>query len=103
VSDDKQGISPDDSSLLAYQDTVDSFSQWCETNLFELKMFKTNELVIDSRRNDHDVEPVKVNGRSVEVVDSFKYLGLTFDSKLSFHQPITKTQRRSHQRLYILR
>ena len=84
----------DDNSLEAYQDTVDSFSQWSDTNFLELNVSKTKELVIDPRRGGHPAEPVKVNGQSVGVVDSFKYIGLTLDSKPSFHQHITSTQRR---------
>ena len=61
----------DDNSLEAYQDTVDSFSQWCDTNFLELNVSKTKELVIDPRRGDHPAEPVKVNGQNVEVMDSF--------------------------------
>ena len=53
-------------------------------------MSKTKELVIDPRRGDHPAEPVKVNGQNAEVVDSFKYLGLTLDSKLSSHQLINQ-------------
>ena len=76
---------------------------WCDTSFLELNVSKTKELVIDPRRGDHPAEPVKVNGQSVEVVDSFKYLGLTLDSKLSFCQHITSTQRKGQQRLYVPR
>ena len=48
------------------QDTVDSFSQWCSNNFLQLNVSKTNELVVDPRRGDHPIEPVKVNGQSVE-------------------------------------
>ena len=76
-----------------------SFSQWCNINFLELNVSKTKELVIDPRRGDHPAEPVKVNGQNAEVVDSFKYLGLTLDYKLSSHQHIISTQRKSQQRL----
>ena len=44
-----------------------------------------------------------VNGESVEIVDSFKYLGLVLDSKLSFSDHISLTVKKCQQRLYILR
>ena len=88
--------------MKAYQDTADSFSQWCSNTFLELNVSKNKELVFDPRRGDHPIEPVNVNGQSVEVVDSFKYLGLTLDSMLSYQQHISHTQRKSQQRLYVL-
>ena len=97
------GLLSDDSSLKAYQDTVGSFSQWCSNKFLELNVSKTKELVFDPRRGVHPIEPVKVNGQSVEVVDSFKYLGVTLNAKLAFQQHTPHTQRKSQQRLYVLR
>ena len=77
------GLLSDDSSFLDYRGTVDNVSlrrsQRCDTNFRELNLSMTKERVIDPRRDDHRVEPVKVNGQSAKVVGSFQYPGL-FDS-----------------------
>jgi hypothetical protein len=97
------GLVSDDESLQAYQDAIVSFSRWCGDHFLELNVTKTKELVVDLRRGSGPVTPVSINGDSVEIVSSFKYLGLTLDSRLSFSEHISLTQRKCQQRLYVLR
>jgi hypothetical protein len=86
-----------------YRRAIDSFAVWCSDHYLELNVTKTKELVVDPRRNAVPVTPVTIQGEAVEIVDSFKYLGLTLDSTLSFKDHVRATQGKCQQRMYVLR
>ena len=60
-------------------------------------------MCIDFRRNRTVNSPIVINGEPVEQVDSFKYLGVILDDKLSFTKHVTAVQNKSQQRLHVLR
>ena len=60
-------------------------------------------MCIDFHRNRTVISPIVINGEPVEQVDSFKYLGVMLDDKLSFKEHVTAVQKKSQQRLYVLR
>eukprot|EP00061_Rhincodon_typus_P002594 g17972.t1 len=62
-----------------------------------------NELVIDFRKQSGGHAPVCINGAEVEVVESFKFLGVNVTNNLSWVIHINTTVRKVHQRLYFLR
>ncbi|KAK2182947.1 hypothetical protein NP493_330g01019 [Ridgeia piscesae] len=98
----------DDTSMLAllsdfasYQSHLSSvlrFSSWCSNNFLHLNISKTKEMCIDFRRNR-----TVINGEPVEQVDSFKYLGVMLDKQLSFTEHVTAVQKKSQQRLHVIR
>ena len=49
---------------------------------------------IDFRRNRTVNSPIVINCEPVEHVDSFKYLGVILDEKLSFTKHVTAVQKR---------
>ena len=84
-------------SFTLYQQSVSHFSHWCTSNFLELNVSKTKEMIIASDG------PTVINGETVGTVESFKYLGVVLDNKLSFTQHATEIQKKSQQRLYVLR
>ena len=60
-------------------------------------------MCIDFRRNRTVISLIVINGETVEQLDSFKYLGVVLDEKLSFTEHVTAVQNRSQQRLHVLR
>ena len=56
---------------------------WCSTTFLHLNVSKTKEMCIGFRCNRTDISPIVINGEPVEQVDSFKYLGVVLDQKLS--------------------
>ena len=50
-------------------------------------------MCIDFRRNRTVISPIVINGEPVEQVDSFKYLGVILDEKLSFTEHVTAVQK----------
>ena len=79
------------------------FSSWCSNNFLHLNVSKTKEMCIDFRRNRTVNSPIVINGEPVEQVDSFKYLGVILDENFSFTKHVTAVQKKSQQRLHVLR
>ena len=87
---------------MAYLDEIDRFKEWCDDHFLELNVTKTKEMVLGTNHSSSP-DPISINNHAVEIVDSFKYLGLTLDTRLSFKNHVVATQRKCQQRLYILR
>ena len=87
----------DFASYQSYLSSVVRFSSWCSNNFLHLNVSKTKEMCIDFRRNRTVISPI------VEQVDSFKYLGVILDEKLSLTEHVTAVQKKSQQRLHVLR
>ena len=83
--------------------SVVRFSSWCSNNFLHLNVSKTKEMCIDFRRNRTVISHIVINGEPVEQVDSFKYLGVILNEKLSFTEHVTAVQKKSQQRLHVLR
>ena len=60
-------------------------------------------MYIDFRRNRTVISPIVINDEPVEQVDSFKYLCVTLDEIFSFTEHVTAVQKKSQQRLHVLR
>ena len=77
---------------------------WCDDNFLLLNAEKTKELVIDFRMNKAEEScPLRICDKEVEQVESFRYLGLTIDRKLTFDDHIINVNKSCQSRLYILR
>ena len=94
----------DTDSVTAYHQCITHFTQWCTDNHLLLNVTKTKEIIIDTRtRLTTPHCPTSINSQPVELVDSFKYLGITLDNKLNFDHHTTDTHKRCQQRLYPIR
>ena len=89
--------------LAAYFCDVQKLHQWCSKSFLELNVKKTKELVFDERPEKPPFEPIKISNESVEVVDSFKYLGTIIDTNLDFKENTDQIYKKCQQRLYLLR
>ncbi len=94
-------ISEDDEE--EYRDVVGSFVCWSEENHLRLNITKTKELVIDFWRNRKPPTPITIQGEEVEIVDSYKYLGVYINNKLDWKNNTDAVYRKSQSRLYFLR
>ena len=61
---------------------------WCDKNYLYLNVSKTKDMCIDFRKNQRCPKPVCIKGEAVERVDTYKYLGVVFDSKLNWKENI---------------
>jgi len=86
--------------LARYQSTIDHLSSWCADHNLLLNKSKTRELIIDFSRSKPSHTPVTVNSATVERVESFQYLGVTFQEALKwddhFKQLIPKLRSRHY-------
>ena len=64
---------------------------------------KTKEICIDFRKNQRCPKPVYIKGEAVERVDTYKYLGVVFDSKLNWKENINTVLKKVNSRMYCMR
>ncbi|KAM3860060.1 rho GTPase-activating protein 23-like [Diretmus argenteus] len=65
-----------------YRKVIEDFVDWSQENRLQLNVSKTKEIVIDFRRARPTPQPVSIAGMEVEVVKSYKFLGVELDHKL---------------------
>ena len=61
------------------------------------------EMCIDFRKNQRCPKPVYIKGEAVERVDTYKYLGVVFDSKLNWKENINSVLKKVNLRMYCMR
>ena len=57
----------------------------------------------DFRNNQRCPKPVYIKGETVERVDTYKYLGVVFDSKLNWREKINSVLKKVNSRMYCTR
>ncbi|XP_051278345.1 uncharacterized protein LOC127375945 [Dicentrarchus labrax] len=80
-----------------------TFVTWCDSNHLRLNTTKTKEMVVDLRRPRAHPEPVTINSDHVELVQTYKYLGVHLDDRLDWTANTDALCRRGQSRLYFLR
>jgi len=84
-----------------YRSLVEDFVGW--SNRLQLNTTKTKDMVVDFRRKKPKLQPVSIEGVDVEVVRTYKYLGLQLDDRLDWTAYIHSVHRKGQSRLYFLR
>lgn len=86
-----------------YGGLVKDFVVWTQRNQLILNTAKTKEMVMDFRRAPPSLQPIIISGTEVEVVSTYKYLGLQLDNKLSWAANLEAVYRKGQCRMYFLR
>lgn len=87
-----------------YRAQVEQLEAWCKANNLCINAKKTKEMIVDFRRVVRSLPaPLCIGGTSVEVVPSFKYLGIHIDHDLTWHTNTMSVIKKANQRLYFLR
>ncbi|KAI4895175.1 hypothetical protein NFI96_005325 [Prochilodus magdalenae] len=94
-------ISKNDES--AYREEVQRLTDWCRTNNLSLNVDKTKEMVVDFRRTRRDHSPLNIDGSTVEIVKSTKFLGVHLAEDLTWSLNTSTITKKAQQRLYFLR
>jgi hypothetical protein len=63
---------------------------WCQDNNLSLNVIKTKDLIVDYRKRRAKQGPINIDGAEVELVESFKFLGVHITNKLPWSKH-TKT------------
>ena len=80
-------ISNDEDVL--YHKQIEKLVNQCVKNYLYLNVSKTKEMCIDFRKNQRCPKPVYITEEAVERVETYKYLGMVFESKLNWKENIT--------------
>ena len=84
-----------------YRDQVNKLIGWCNDNNLELNVNKTKEMIVDFRRKESSPpSPLVIDGRTVEIVQHFKFLGSTISSNLTWELNVVNIVKKALQRLY---
>ena len=86
-----------------YHKQIENFVNWCDKNYLYLNVSKTKEMCIDFRKNQRCPKPVYIKGEATERVDTYKYLGVVFDSKLNWKENINSVLKKVNSRMYCMR
>lgn len=96
----------DNSMFDEYLQCVNFVSKWCNDNFLVLNVSKTKEMKIDFRKNvsnvDHDMN-VSINDEIVARCQHYKYLGITIDKDLKFHEHVNVQCRKAFKKVYYVR
>ncbi len=86
-----------------YRKLVADFVRWCGENHLQLNIDKTKEMVVNFSRTNTTPRPISISGRDVELVTSYKYLGVNLDHKLQWSLNTEVLYKKGLSRLYLLR
>ena len=67
-----------------YREEVRISGVWCQENNLTLNVNKTNEMIVDFRKQQREQPPIHIAGTVVERVESFKFLGVHITDKLNW-------------------
>ena len=84
-----------------YRCEVEKVRAWCEDHNLILNTSKTKEMVVNFTHTP--TTPLQISGTSIDSVETFKYLGVTFDSKMCFKDHVDTIVAKCNTRLYLLR
>jgi len=87
----------------AYRKEIQSVINCCENDNLILNQSKTKEMIIDYHKKKEPLTPIYINNECIEIVNSFKFVGITISSDLNWHFNTKLTIKKAHQRLYFLR
>ena len=85
------------------QQVLNNLNKWSKENGFKFSKTKTKCMHFCQSRNMHLDPELTLNDVQIEVVSEFKFLGLLFDSKLSFIPHINYLSNKCHKALNLLR
>ncbi|KAI4903258.1 hypothetical protein NFI96_009778 [Prochilodus magdalenae] len=86
-----------------YRDLVNSFVDWTARNHLLLNVTKTKEMVMDFRRRRSTISPITIMGQNVELVDTYKHLGVQLNNKPDWKANTESVYKKGMSRLYFLR
>ncbi|XP_043213195.1 uncharacterized protein LOC122377325 [Amphibalanus amphitrite] len=92
-----------DSAFASVQNAMEDINSWCDKWGLVLSPSKTVALIFSHKsRFKFDTE-LKVKNQTIKYVKTFKYLGITLDSRLSFKHHFQDVKMRCTRRLNILK
>jgi len=88
--------------LRKMQTSLNKVVEWCDLNGFKISMEKT-VVVLFTHRRDHIDGILRINGNPVKVDRKAKFLGIVFDSRLTWNDHVNYVVEKCKKRLNLLR
>ena len=66
--------------------TVENFAGWRGRSHLQLNIGKTKELLVDLWHSESPPTPVSINREGVEMVDTYRFVGVYMNNKLLVRQ-----------------
>ncbi|CAB3998779.1 RNA-directed DNA polymerase from mobile element jockey, partial [Paramuricea clavata] len=85
------------------QTELNELQQWACENDMKLNGLKCKEMVVSFLRQSDNYTPLHINDQQLELVTSFKILGLTINNHLKWNDNVAIIVKKASKRLYILR
>ena len=85
------------------REEVQRMVDWCGKNNLVLNVSKTREMTIDIRKHKNPMCQLLIDNTVVKQVESFKFLGSTISSDLSWGNNTASMVKRGQQRMHFLR
>ncbi|KAM9317524.1 uncharacterized protein KZ484_021968 [Pholidichthys leucotaenia] len=87
-----------------YRGLIQDFVDLCHWNCLQINARKTKELVVDCcRQGQPFTAPVNIQGTDIEMVTSYKYLGVHLNNKLDWSHNTDALYKKGQCRLFLLR
>jgi ribonuclease HI len=85
------------------QESLNNLSAWSNRYGLSFSPQKTVSMMFRRRRNHINFPQLHLNGQTIRYVDSFKFLGITFDSRLKWDLHIKEIKSKALRKLNILK
>ena len=69
----------------------------------ELNVNKTKKMLMDFKKKETEIMPLKINDKIIEQVTTYTYIGVTIDEKLHWSDHIKNNKTKANKRLYSVR
>ena len=82
---------------------VEKLVEWSSPNNLKLNVVKTKEIIVDFQKNKTPIQPSVIHDAEVEIVTSFKFLGIHISNYLKWEINTNHCVKKAHKRLFFLR
>ena len=82
-----------------YRHVISHVSNWCCDNHLDLNVTKTMEMIFDFRKKPNNKQPIILSGSNVNLVESYKYLGVTIQNNLKWNIHVGNQVKKANRRM----
>ena len=90
------------SDFMLLQSDVDSVSDWIKNNLLNLNIQKSKQMIITRKKHPVPSVIMILNGKPLELVSSYRYLGVWITSDLSWTKQIEENCKKANQKIEVV-
>ena len=84
------------------QRDVNAISDWMKCNMLSLNVSKCKQMIITWKKQSDPLATLTVDGKPLELVHSYKYLGVWITSDLSWTKQIEESCKKANQKIGML-